>query len=91
VDRATNPRGAIAVTATSAAAATAAGARTGTATTTTAAAAFSGGGLVDADHAAHPLHILQVVDGALLGIGIRQVDQSKAEFATRFPLKWKAE
>ena len=86
MDRAANPRGAIAV------AATPAGPGTGACTTAAAATAtaFSGGGLVDADHAAHPLHILQVVDGALLRLSIGQLDKCKASFAARFPIEGEA-
>jgi hypothetical protein len=35
-------------------------------------------GLVDADHAAHPLHILEVIDGPCLGSVISQFNKGKA-------------
>jgi hypothetical protein len=69
-----------------AAAATAASATAAVATTTTA-AALTGGGLVDADHAAHPLHILEVVDGLLLGGVIGEFDEGESAFAAGFPVE----
>jgi hypothetical protein len=48
----------------------------------TATATLTGCGLVDADHATHPLHILEVIDGPLLGGVIDQLNKSKATLAT---------
>ena len=70
-----------------AAAATAATAAVATTTTAAAAAALTGGGLVDADHAAHPLHILEVVDGLLLGGVIGEFDEGESAFAAGFPVE----
>jgi hypothetical protein len=73
-----------------AAAATAATAAVATTTTTAAAAAaatLTGGGLVDADHAAHPLHILEVVDGLLLGGVIGEFNEGESAFAAGFPVE----
>ena len=53
-------------------------------------AIFPGGGGVDADHAAHPLDVLEVADGFLLSCGVGQFDKGKAPFAARFPVEGKA-
>jgi hypothetical protein len=73
-----------------AAATTATTAAVATTTTTAAAAAaatLTGGGLVDADHAAHPLHILEVVDGLLLGGVIGEFNEGESAFAAGFPVE----
>ena len=72
-----------------AAAAAAAIALTATATTATA-TAFTGCGLVDTDHAAHPLHILEVIDGFLLYGIIAELDKCKTALATCLAIKGKA-
>jgi hypothetical protein len=73
--------------ATAVAAAAAATAAVATTTTAAAAAALTGGGLVDADHAAHPLHILEVVDGLLLGGVIGEFNEGESAFAAGFPVE----
>jgi hypothetical protein len=74
-----------------AAAAAAAIALTATATATAATAtAFTGCGLVDTDHAAHPLHILEVIDGFLLYGIIAELDKCKTALATCLAIKGKA-
>ena len=81
---------ATATPATAVAAAAAATAAVATTTTTAAAAAaatLTGGGLVDADHAAHPLHILEVVDGLLLGGVIGEFNEGESAFAAGFPVE----
>jgi hypothetical protein len=69
-----------------AAAATAVAATTAAAT----AAAFTGGRFVDADHAAHPLHVLEVVDGLLLIGVIGHLHESEATLTTGFPVEGQA-
>ena len=55
-----------------------------------AAGPFPGGGGVDADHASHPLDLLEVVDGFLFRCGVGQFDKGKAPFPARFPVQGKA-
>ena len=69
-----------------AAAAVSAAATVATAATT----AFAGGGFVDADHATHPLDILEVVDGFLLSRIIGKLNKGKTALATCFPIKGQA-
>jgi hypothetical protein len=78
---------AITATATAvAAAAVSAAATVATAATTP----FAGGGFVDADHATHPLDILEVVDGFLLSRIIGELNKGKTALATCFPIKGQA-
>jgi hypothetical protein len=58
------------------------------ATTTT--AALTGGGLVDPDHPAHPLHILEIVDGFLFGGVIGQFNEGETALAPGFPIEGQA-
>jgi hypothetical protein len=75
-----------AATTTAVAAAVSAAATVATAATT----AFAGGGFVDADHATHPLDILEVVDGFLLSRIIGKLNKGKTALATCFPIKGQA-
>jgi hypothetical protein len=72
-----------------------AGATTAAAVTTTAAAAtttttFTGGGLVDADHATHPFDVLEVIDGFLLGGIVGELHEGKAAFTAGFAVEGEA-
>jgi hypothetical protein len=62
-----------------------------TATTATAAAATTaigaGFGFVHADATAHPLHILEIIDGLGFLVGAGQIDESKAAFPPGFPIQ----
>ena len=42
---------------------------------------------VDADAAAHPLHVLEVVNGLGFVTGTSQINESKPTLAARFPIK----
>jgi len=53
-------------------------------------APFSGGGFVDANHPAHPLHVLEVIDGFLLGLSVSEFDKSKSPLSARLPVKGEA-
>jgi hypothetical protein len=77
-----------AVATTTATAVTAAAAIAPTATTATTAAA--GLSLVDADHAAHPLDILEFVDGLGFLSITGQLNKGKTAFATRVPIEGQA-
>jgi len=86
---------ATATTAAVAAATTTAGATTAAAVAAPAAAAttataFTGCGFVDADHAAHPFDILEVVDGFLLGGIVGELHEGKATLTAGFPVKGEA-
>jgi len=72
--------------ATGAADAGAATAAAAAATTT----ALTGGGLVDADHATHPLHVLEVVDGFLLIGVVGHLHEGEAALATGLPVEGQA-
>jgi hypothetical protein len=77
--------------ATAAAGATAAAAAiTAAAATTTTTAAFTGGGLVDADHATHPFDVLEVIDGFLLGGIVGELHEGKATLAASFAVEGEA-
>ena len=80
---------AITTAATATAVATAAVSATAT-VATAATTAFAGGGFVDADHATHPLDILEVVDGFLLSRIIGKLNKGKTALATCFPIKGQA-
>ena len=75
---------------TTAATATAVAAAAAATVATTAATAFAGGGFVDADHATHPLDILEVVDGFLLSRIIGKLNKGKTALTTCFPIKGQA-
>jgi hypothetical protein len=61
------------------------------ATSSTAAASGGAGfGLVDADAASHPLHILEVINGLGFVPGISQINESKTTLATCFAVKRQA-
>ena len=87
---------AVAATTTTTATAVAAVAATATAVAaaaTTAAAttaAFTGGGLVHADHAAHPLHVLEVVDGLLLSGVVAEFNEGETALAAGFTVEGEA-
>jgi hypothetical protein len=73
---------AVAATAT-AVAATTATAAAATATATTATAGFS---FVYTDHATHPLHILEIIDGFLFIGFVDEFNKGEAAFAASFPV-----
>jgi hypothetical protein len=82
---------------TAAAAIAAAGATTAAAAAVTTAAAaatttttFTGGGLVDADHATHPFDVLEVIDGFLLGGVVGELHEGKAALAAGFAVEGEA-
>jgi hypothetical protein len=82
---------AAAAIATAAAGATAAAAAiTAAATTTTTTTAFTGGGLVDADHATHPFDVLEVIDGFLLGGIVGELHEGKATLSAGFAVEGEA-
>ena len=57
---------------------------------TATAAALAGCGLVDADHAAHPLHILEIIDGPLLRGIVDQLNKGEAALPPCFTVKGQA-
>jgi hypothetical protein len=77
---------AVATTATTPAATAAIASPAATSTATT----LTGRGLVDADHPAHPLHILEIVDGFLFGGIIGQFNEGETAFAPGFPIEGQA-
>jgi hypothetical protein len=79
-----------ATTAVAAAATAAATTAAATATATAATTAFPGGCFVDADHATHPLHILEVIDGFLLIGVVAHLDKSEAALTAGFPVEGQA-
>jgi hypothetical protein len=79
-----------AITTATAVAAAAAAVSAAATVATTATTAFAGGGFVDADHATHPLDILEVVDGFLLSRIIGKLNKGKTALATCFPIKGQA-
>jgi len=86
---------AAAATRAAAAAIAAAGATAAAAAVTTAAAAatattFTGGGLVDADHATHPFDVLEVIDGFLLGGIVGEFNEGEATFTAGFAVEGEA-
>jgi hypothetical protein len=72
------------------AAATAAVAAATAAITAAATAALAGGGFVHADHATHPLHILEVVDGLLLSGVVAELHESETALAAGFTVEGEA-
>jgi hypothetical protein len=83
-----------AATATAAVAATTAAVAAATTTVAAAAAttatATTGFGFVNADHATHPLHILEIVNRfGFIGCG-SELNESKTPLATGFAIQWQA-
>jgi hypothetical protein len=90
VAAATTGAAAAAAIATAAGATTAAAAITAAATTATTTTAFTGGGLVDTDHATHPFDVLEVIDGFLLGGIVGELHEGKATLAAGFAVEGEA-
>jgi hypothetical protein len=90
VATATTGATAAAAIATAAAGATTAAAAITAAATTTTTTAFTGGGLVDADHATHPFDVLKVIDGFLLGGIVGELHERKATLAAGFAVEGEA-
>jgi hypothetical protein len=85
-----SPAVAAATPAVAAATATAATVAVATAAAAATTAAFTGGGFVDADHAAHPLDVLEVIDGLLFRSVIGEFHEGEAPLAAGFAIKGQA-
>jgi hypothetical protein len=79
-----------AATAAITAAATVAAATAAITAAAAAAAALAGGGFVNADHATHPFHILEVVDGLLLSGVVAELHESETALAAGFTVEGEA-
>jgi hypothetical protein len=86
----TGAAAAAAAIATAAAGATTAAAAIPAAAATTTTTAFTGGGLVDADHATHPFDVLKIIDGFLLGGIVGELHEGKATLAAGFAVEGEA-
>jgi len=61
-----------------------------TTATTATATTFAGGCFIDADHATHPLHILEIVDGFLLIGVVGHLDKCETALTAGFPVEGQA-
>jgi len=86
----TGAAAAAAIATAAAAGATTAAAAIPAAAATTTTTAFTGGGLVDADHATHPFDVLKIIDGFLLGGIVGELHEGKATLAAGFAVEGEA-